>query len=155
MISFSRTMIVGGEFLSKALLRLHGILEDEIYGMEVTLDMSIPDGVITAIQGRMKRYTNPVCPKAAEVLQRAVGISLRDPGWVSKVNREIGRKGCTHFAEILIECGRCFGPAWMATHVIEKMNVDPSVSPCQATRSWVESHPGIQAPCLARNRSCA
>ncbi|MFH1757341.1 MAG: DUF2889 domain-containing protein [Pseudomonadota bacterium] len=150
MISFSRTMIVGGEFLSEALLRLHGILEDEIYGMEVTLDVSIPDGVITAIQGRMKRYTNPVCPKAPEVLQQAVGISFRKPGWVSNVNREIGRKGCTHLAEILIECGRCLDPARMTLDLQQKFNADPSASPVQAARSWVESHPEIQGSCLAR-----
>ena len=150
MISFSRTMLVGAEFLEKKLLRLHGILEDPIYGMEVQMDISLPEGVISAIQGWMKRYTTPVCPRAVEVLQNAVGISLREEGWISRVNREIGRKGCTHFAEILIECGRCLDQARMAHALEESFKVEPYVSPEQFTRSWVESHPEVQGSCLAR-----
>jgi hypothetical protein len=95
-------MLVTGELIQENLLRLRGILEDHIYAMEMQMDVRLPDGVISSIQGVMKRYTTPVCPKAVEVLQKAVGMSLRDPGWISKVNREIGRQGCQHFAEILV-----------------------------------------------------
>ena len=35
MISFSRTLLVTGEFLQENLLRLRGILEDPIYAMEI------------------------------------------------------------------------------------------------------------------------
>ncbi len=150
MISFSRTMLVSGEFLEENLLRLQGILEDHIYGLEIRVDIRLPEGVIAAIQGWMKRYTTPVCPKAVEVLQNAVGMSLREEGWISRVNSEIGRKGCSHFAEILIECGRCLPQARM-TYALEKtFKVEPSASPEQITRSWVESHPEVQGPCLAR-----
>jgi hypothetical protein len=34
MITFSRTLLVGGEFLDESTLRFHGILEDPIYAME-------------------------------------------------------------------------------------------------------------------------
>ena len=103
MITFSRTMLVTGEFLQGNLLRLRGILEDHIYAMEIQLEVQLPEGVITGIQGAMKRYTTPVCPKAVDFLQNAVGMSLRDQGWISKINQGIGRKGCQHFAEILVE----------------------------------------------------
>ena len=150
MISFSRTMLVSGEFLEENLLRLHGILEDHIYGLEIRMDIRLPEGVIAAIQGWMKRYTTPVCPKAVGVLQNAVGMSLREEGWISRVNREIGRKGCNHFAAILIECGRCLDQARMTYALEETSKVAPSPSPAEITRSWVESHPEVQGSCLAR-----
>lgn len=150
MITFSRTMLVSGEFLEENLLRLHGILEDHIYGLEIRMDIRLPEGVIAAIQGWMKRYTTPVCPKAVEVLQNAVGMSLREEGWISRVNKEIGRKGCSHFAEILIECGRCLDQARMTYALEGTFKVEPSASAAQITRSWVESHPEVQGSCLAR-----
>ena len=132
------------------LLRLHGILEDHIYAMEIQMDIRIPDGVIMAIRGWMKRYTTPVCPKAVDVLQRAVGMSLREEGWISRVQREIGRPGCQHFAEILVECGRCLDVARMAQGVGETLKNDPRLSSLQIARSWVDGHPEVQGSCLAR-----
>ncbi len=150
MISFSRTMLVTGEFLKEDSLRLRGILEDHIYAMEVQVDVRFPDGIISSIQGLMKRYTTPVCPKAVDVLQKAVGMSLRDPGWISRVNREIGRQGCQHFAEILVECGRCLDPARMSHDLGETLKAQPSASPGEVARSWVKTHPEVQGSCLAR-----
>jgi len=150
MVTFSRTMLVGGEFLEETTLRLHGILEDRIYAMEIQLDVRLPDGVITAIQGRMKRYTTPVCPRAVDVLQKAVGMSLREEGWISKMNRDIGRQGCQHFAEILIECGRCLASASLAQAMEEKLKAQPTASLETIARSWVEEHPEVQGSCLAR-----
>ena len=97
MITFSRTLLVGGEFLDEETLRFHGILEDNIYAMELQVEVGIGDGRILRIRGRMKRYTTPVCPKAVAFLQKAVGISLREEDWVSKVNREVGQKGMPAF----------------------------------------------------------
>jgi hypothetical protein len=119
MIAFSRTLLVGGEFLEEGTLRFHGILEDNLYAMELQIEVGIADGRILKIQGRMKRYTTPVCPKAVAFLQKAVGISLREEDWISKMNREVGQQGCQHFAEILIECGRCLDSALMARAVAE------------------------------------
>jgi len=150
MITFSRTLLVGGEFLNDRTLRLRGILEDNIYAMEIHMDVRIPDGVILSIQGNLKRFTTPVCPKSIAVLQQAVGLSLREEGWISKVNREIGRKGCQHFAEILIECGRCVDQARLAQALDETLKLEPAASPPKIARSWVEKHPEVQGFCLAR-----
>jgi len=150
LISFSRTMLVTGEFLKEDLLRLRGILEDHIYAMEIQMDVRIPDGTISSIQGVMKRYTTPVCPKAVDVLQKAVGMSLRDRGWISRVTREIGRQGCQHFAEILVECGRCLDPARMSHDLGEALKAQPSASPGEIAGSWVRTHPEVQGSCLAR-----
>jgi len=150
MITFSRSLLVGSEFLNESILRLHGILEDQIYAMEIQVDIRIPDGIITAIQGWMKRYTTPVCPKAVAVLQRAVGMSLREEGWISRVQREIGRPGCQHFAEILVECGRCLDTARMAQAMGQTLKNEPHLSLAPIARSWVEGHPEVQGSCLAR-----
>jgi len=150
MITFSRTLLVGGEFLDEKTLRFHGILEDPIYAMEVQVEVGIGDARILKVQGQMKRYTTPVCPKAVAFLQKAVGISLREENWVSKVNREVGQKGCQHFAEILIECGRCLDSALMAQAVETARKENPAVSSQEVARSWVRSHPQAQGACLAR-----
>ena len=150
MITFSRSLLVGGEFVNESILRLYGILDDHIYAMEIQMDIRILDGVIMAIRGWMKRYTTPVCQKAVDALQRAVGMSLREEGWISKVQREIGRPGCQHFAEILVECGRCLDLARMAQDVGETLKNDPLLSSLSIARSWVDGHPEVQGSCLAR-----
>jgi len=150
MITFSRSLLVGAEFLDGQTLRFHGILEDNLYAMEIQMDVRIPEGVVSAIQGWMKRYTSPVCPGAVDVLQKAAGISLRKEGWISYVNREIGTKGCQHFAEILVECGRCLDSACMAGALGETLKADPAATPARIARSWVEEHPEVQGSCMAR-----
>lgn len=149
-MTFNRTLLVGVECLNEATLRFHGILEDRIYAMEIEMDVKMPAGVIVAIQGWMKRYTTPVCPKALDVLQEAVGISLREEGWMSKLKQEIGRKGCQHFAEILIECGRCLDSARMAQFLEETLKTGPTSSPFEITKSWVSDHPEVKSSCMAR-----
>ena len=150
MITFSRTMLVGGEFLDEQTLRIHGILEDNIYAMEIQMDVNLTDRTILALQGQMKRYTTPVCPQALGFLQRAVGISLREEGWISRINREVGQKGCQHFAEILIECGRCLDSALLSQTIREARKENPSVDSQTIARFWVEDHSEVQGSCVAR-----
>ncbi|MBU2550359.1 MAG: DUF2889 domain-containing protein, partial [Proteobacteria bacterium] len=147
-ITLCRTQLVMAEFPDEKTVRFHGILEDHIYAMEVEMDVSIPDGVITKVTGWMKRYTNPVCPQAMDVLQKAVGMSLREEGWMSKINREIGRLGCTHFAEIILECGRCLDEARLALAVGQTLEANPQTDPNQAARDWIDAHPETMIPCV-------
>ena len=145
MITFNRSQLVGAEFPDDDTVRFHGIQEDHIYGMEIGMDVRISDGQILAIQGSMKRYTNPVCPAAVPVLQTAVGISLREAGWDSRVMREIGRKGCEHFAEIIIECGRCLDQARLAREMLEALAKDPGLDQERFVEAWAERHPQIRS----------
>ncbi|MFH0957624.1 MAG: DUF2889 domain-containing protein [Pseudomonadota bacterium] len=124
MISFQRTQIVGAEFIDQNIIRFSGIQEDHIYGMEISMDVNMEDGAILKIDGKMKRYTNFVCPEAVHAVQRAVGLSLREPGWDKNIMREIGRKGCEHLAEIMIECGRCLDLAIMSKNTAELLKLD-------------------------------
>jgi hypothetical protein len=150
MITFSRTMLVGAEIAEQGYVRFQGVLEDRIYAMEIRMDVRANDGVITGIEGRMKRYTTPVCPKATDALQNAIGISVREAGWISRINREVGRKGCQHFAEILVECGRCLDSALLANEMAGTLENDPGGDLADVSRSWVHAHPEAAGKCLAR-----
>ncbi len=143
MISFNRSQVIGAEFPDDETIRFNGIQEDHIYGMEINMDVRIADGEILAIKGEIKRYTNFMCPKAVPVLQTAVGLSLREEGWDRRVMREIGRKGCEHFAEIVIECGRCLDQALMSKELSEALEQDPNLDQEQFIQDWIEGHPEI------------
>jgi hypothetical protein len=136
MISFQRNQIVGAEFLDPQTLRFNGIQEDHIYGMEISMDVHVDTGKILRIDGRMKRYTNFVCPQAVGVLQTAVGLSLREPGWDKQVMREIGRKGCEHFAEIVIECGRCLDQTIKSRDLHEALAQNPDLNQQEFLDHW-------------------
>lgn len=127
MISFQRSQIVGAEFLDDNIIRFNGIQEDHIYGMEISMDVRADNGEILKIEGQMKRYTNFVCPQAVGVLKSAIGLSLKEKGWDKLIMREIGRKGCEHFAEIVIECGRCFDHAIMSRDLAAALKNNPDL----------------------------
>ena len=141
MITFNRSQVIGAEFPDEDTIRFNGIQEDHIYGMEINMDVRVTDGEILAIKGNMKRYTNFVCPSAVPVLQTAVGLSLREEGWDRRVMRDIGRKGCEHFAEIVIECGRCLDQARLSKALLEAIEKDPNLDQEQFIENWVEEHP--------------
>lgn len=136
MISFSRSQIVGAEFPEKDIVRFNGIQEDHIYGMEINMDVQIQNGNIVRIEGNMKRYTNFVCPQAIPVLQKAVGLSLREEGWESLLMKEIGRKGCEHFAEIIIECGHCLDQAARSRDLSLALEQDPELDQVRFLQNW-------------------
>jgi hypothetical protein len=145
MITFNRSQLIEAEFPDQETVRFSGVQEDHIYSMEIRMQVRIADGEILAIEGRMKRYTNPVCPAAVAVLQSAVGISLREEGWDRRVMREIGRNGCEHFAEILIECGRCLDQARLSKAIWEALQQDASLNQEQFIEAWAEQHPEIRS----------
>ena len=142
MITFNRSQLIEAESLDEETIRFNGIQQDHIYSMEINMDVRLADGQITAIEGAMKRYTNFVCPQALPVLQTAVGISLREEGWDRRVMKEIGRLGCEHFAEIIIECGRCFDQAQLTAAMWDAQAQDPSIDQEQFVESWMEKHSG-------------
>jgi len=141
MITFSRSQLICVEFPDDDTARFHGIQDDHIYAMEVEMDVRISDGVITAIKGWMQRYTTPVCPKAVELLQNAVGMSLREKGWMDTVFREVGRKGCEHFAEIVNECGRCLDQARLTRAMKQALKEDPAADLAALAGQWRREHP--------------
>jgi hypothetical protein len=150
MITLSRSQLVGAKMLDERTIRFNGIQEDHIYGMEIQMDVRVPEGEILAIEGRMKRYTTPICPSAVDQLRKAVGMALRGENWESAVMKVIGRQGCQHFAEIIIECGRCLDPARLAGEMEEALKTDPCLDQTAFAGDWVKRHDEVKGTCAAR-----
>ncbi len=141
MITFNRSQVLSAEFPDEETVRFNGIQVDHIYSMEINMDVRLSDGEIMAIEGLMKRYTNFVCPEAAPVLQNAVGMSLREEGWDRRIMKEIGRKGCEHFAEIIIECGRSLDQARLSKAMWQALETDPELDQGAFMENWIDQQP--------------
>jgi hypothetical protein len=55
--------------------------------------------------------------------------------------KEIGRLGCEHFAEIIIECGRCFYQAQLTAAMWDAQTADPALDQEKYMDSWIDEHP--------------
>ena len=118
MLKFSRNKLVGIEKCDEDTLAVHGVLDDDIYSVELDLKIRISDLKLLSIDGKFNRCTTPDCPRADQVLQEAVGFHIED-GVSDKIHKIIGRKGCRHYANLLIEC---FDSAKQAAMIIEWEN---------------------------------
>ena len=103
MLKFSRNKLVSIYRNDSEILSVHGILDDDIYGLEIDVDIRISDLKFLSIDGKWNRYTTPDCPRAIPVIQEAVGFCIDDEV-AQKINKIIGRKACRHFANLLNEC---------------------------------------------------
>jgi len=137
MITFNRSQVIGAEFPDEETIKFNGIQVDHIYSMEINMDVRISDGEILAIKGLMKRYTNFVCPEAIPVLQNAVGMSLQEEGWERRIMKEIGRRGCEHFAEIIIECGHSFDQARLSKALWQALEKNPDLDQSEFMENWL------------------
>lgn len=146
MLGFSRTKWVGVERPEEGVYLARGILEDLIYGMEIDIRVKVPEFEITAIEGKMRRVTTPECPKAVPALQNAVGLRLYSPDLVTMVNRRVGREGCRHFANLILEC--C--DAVLRCAVFEKWpEAKGSAGPEEYLRERVREMPFLKNSCMA------
>ncbi|MFC1858070.1 PHP-associated domain-containing protein [Thermodesulfobacteriota bacterium] len=114
MLKFSRNKLIGIEQCDEDTLAIHGILDDDVYSVELDLRIRISDLKLLSIDGKFNRCTTPDCPRADQVLQEAVGFQI-EKGVSDKIHKIIGRKGCRHYANLLIEC---FDSAKQATSII-------------------------------------
>ncbi len=105
MKNFSRNKLVSVVKKDHDTLEIHGILDDNLYSLQLDCSVSISGLKILSINGKWNRWTTPECYRAEKVLKEAVGFIIED-GIEDKIHKTIGRKGCRHFANLLIEC--CF-----------------------------------------------
>jgi predicted metal-dependent phosphoesterase TrpH len=103
MVKFTRNKLASVYRKDRETLSVHGVLEDDVYGLEVDLDFSLPDLEIRTIAGRWNRMENSACPRAIPFLQEAVGFPV-DDGFTGRVQKVLGRKACRHFADLVLEC---------------------------------------------------
>ena len=103
MKNFFRNKLVSVVRKDHDTLKIHGILDDDIYSLQIDCSVSISCMKILSIQGKWNRWTTPECPRAKKVLKEAVGFIIEE-GIEEKIHKIIGRRGCRHFANLLIEC---------------------------------------------------
>lgn len=103
MLKFTRNKLATVYRKDEETLSVHGILEDDIYGLEVDLDMDLFRMEILSVRGKWNRMENSECPRAIPFLQEAVGFRM-DEDFTRKVQKIVGRKACRHFADLILEC---------------------------------------------------
>jgi len=104
MLKFARNKIVDVSLKDLETFAVHGVLDDDIYSVELDVEVRIADLEILGIEGKWHRWTTPECPRATQFLQGAVGFRIGEEGFGPKVHRVVGRKACRHFANLLLEC---------------------------------------------------
>lgn len=117
MLKFTRNKLASVYRKDNDVLSVHGVLEDDIYGMEVDLDLGLPGLEIRAISGRWNRMENAECFRALQFIQEAVGLRI-DQEFTQKLQKGVGRKACRHFADLIIEC--CEAARDAARLILEK-----------------------------------
>lgn len=105
MMKFIRSKLASVYRKDEKTLAVHGILEDDIYGLEIDLDLALSGSglEVLSIRGKWNRMENSQCPRALPFLQDAVGFRM-DDDFLRKVQKIVGRKACRHFADLILEC---------------------------------------------------
>ena len=104
MLKFMRKKLVSVSRKDHDTLLAQGILDDDIYSLQIQVGIKISTLEIISIEGKWNRWTTPECPRAIPFLQEAVGFRLEEEGFSEKIHKIIGRKACRHYANILLEC---------------------------------------------------
>ena len=115
MLKFARNKMVSIERKEHGILSVHGILDDDIYGLEIDVTIRISDLEILSIEGKWNRWTTPECPRAIPYLHEVVGFGIEEEGFSQKIQKIIGRKSCRHYANLLLECCHSAKEAAMLT----------------------------------------
>ncbi len=104
MLKFERNKLVGITRRDPDTLLVHGVLDDDLYGLEIEISVRLSDLKLLSVSGKWNRWTTPECPKALTFLNQAAGFCIEEEGLDQKIQKTIGRKSCRHFATLLIEC---------------------------------------------------
>ena len=67
-------------------------------------------------------------------------MSLCEAGWDRRIMKEIGRLGCEHFAEIIIECGRSLDQAQLSKAMWQALEAAPGLDQVEFMENWYAEH---------------
>lgn len=152
MLTFSRSKLVGVERPKEDVFLAHGVLDDYIYAMELDVKVKLPDFEIINIKGRFKRFTTPECEKAVPVLQNAIGLHILDEDFAREVNRVVGKAGCTHFANLLLECCDGIRQAAIYGDWQELKGKETALEKEEYLKGKLKSISGLQNSCMVYSR---
>jgi len=103
MLKYMRKKAVSVD-LDDGFLKVRGILDDDIYSLEIELSLDLRELKIRDLKGRWNRQTTNECSRALMFLNEAIGLGIRDAGFPRQVHKVVGRRACRHFANLLLEC---------------------------------------------------
>lgn len=103
MLKFARNKLITIHRKDPHTLLVHGVLEDDIYGLEVDAEVRLPEARFVKVVGRWNRYTTPECPRALAYIHEAEGLQI-DGQIDHALQKTVGRSGCRHYVTLLIEC---------------------------------------------------
>jgi len=104
MLTFQRNKLVSIFQDKPDELRIHGLLDDHIFGLEIDVVVRMDDLTIQFIDGKWNREETPECSRAIPLLQEAMGFRIDSQELPQEINKVISRKSCPHFANLLLEC---------------------------------------------------
>ena len=152
MIKFMRNKLVSVVRKDEDTLQVHGVLDDDIYGVEVDVSMNIRGLTITSITGKWNRWTTPECPRAITFLKEAVGFTMSEDGFSQKVNKIVGRKSCRHFANILMECCHTAKEAIQVIRYEEEKRNDQTLTFAAFKRGNPQSEEAAPSPLISKEK---
>jgi len=104
MLKFMRNKVVGIERKDEDTLQAYGVLEDDIYAVELEVSIGLSDMVNPIHPRKIQALDDSECPKAIRSFTGGRVLRSRRGFFQQKVQKKIGRKGCRHFANLLVEC---------------------------------------------------
>jgi hypothetical protein len=147
-LRFSRNKLLKVGRAARDTLFVRGILEDNAHSMLVELEVRIPRMEITWARGEMARVPNEVCPWAIGKLQNAVGLRIAK-GLTATVDEVVGRQGCPHLANLLLEGCHATIQGMLGVQLEEGHLRGDSPDWDQVLRRWLKELPILANACLA------
>lgn len=147
-VGFSRNKFIGIGRSAKGNFVARSLLEDNVHGMSIEVEFRSGDLEIVRVSGEMARVPNVECSQALGVLQRAVGLGVR-PGLTAAVDELIGRQGCPHLANLLLECCHGVIQGTLGAVVQDSRQSQDGLDWDGITATWLERFPLLQNGCLA------
>jgi len=126
-------------------LAVHGVLDDDVYGLEIDVSFNIEDLNILSIKGKWNRWTTPECLRALQFLGEAVNTSAYEKDFTQKIFKLVGRKACRHYANLLAECGHSAREAVRLMQWQEAKSDNPDLTFDEYTKSVSADLPWVSA----------
>jgi len=104
MLKFQRNKLVSIFQDKPDELRIHGLLDDHIFGLEIEVMVRVDDSTIHFIDGKWNREETPECSRAVPFLQAAMDFRVDSKNLPQQINKVVSRQSCPHFANLLLEC---------------------------------------------------
>lgn len=103
-LSYTRNKYATTTDLEDDSLLVRATLEDTYFAGTVKMKVSVPELLVTSINGSIDRAFSSECQEAVPLLQKVVGLNV-GTGIIKAVNGLVGGpNGCPKLADLILEC---------------------------------------------------